>query len=145
MPRLEKTSMLCTVDVVGFYPSIPHDEGLLTIGKKISTDSLMHLTEMVLRNNIFEFDNKVYKQLQGTAMGTKMAPSYAVLFMDKLERQFLDTMQYKPRNWWRYIDDIFWEHGEEKLGEFMKALNSFHKTIKFTFECSMDSVNFLDV
>ena len=49
--------------------------------------------------------------------------------------------------WWCYIDDIFmiWQHGEEKLKEFLKILNSFHPTIKFTARYSLDKVNFLDV
>ena len=49
--------------------------------------------------------------------------------------------------WWRYIDDIFiiWQHGEEKLKELLKILNSSHPTIKFTAEYSLDKVNFLYV
>ena len=56
--------ILCTVDVVGLYPNIPHEEGLIAIrkaldtrkGKTISTDSLIKLAEYVLKNNIFEHD-----------------------------------------------------------------------------------------
>ena len=54
--------ILCTIDVVGLGPNIPHDEGLITLRKSlesredktISTDSLMDLAEWVLKNNIFE-------------------------------------------------------------------------------------------
>ena len=56
--------ILCTVDVVGLYPNIPHEEGLIAIrkaldarkDKTISTDSLIELAEYVLKNNIFEHD-----------------------------------------------------------------------------------------
>ena len=49
--------------------------------------------------------------------------------------------------WWRYIDDIFfiWEHGEESLEKFLKKLNTFHPTIKFTAEYLKEAINFLDV
>ena len=49
--------------------------------------------------------------------------------------------------WWRHIDDIFfvWEHGEESLEKFLKKLNTFHPTIKFTAEYSKEAINFLDV
>ena len=40
---------------------------------------------------------------------------------------------------------MIWQHGEEKLKEFLKILNSCHPTIKFTSEYSLDKVNFLDV
>ena len=51
-------------DVVGLYPNIPHEEGLIAIrkaldtrkDKTISTDSLIELAEYVLKNNIFEHD-----------------------------------------------------------------------------------------
>ena len=54
--------ILCTIDVVGLYPNIPHKEGLEAIRKAlhkrkdqtISTDSLFILAECVLKNNVFE-------------------------------------------------------------------------------------------
>ena len=48
---------------------------------------------------------------------------------------------------WRYIDDVFflWEHGEDKLQEFIENLNKMHSTIKFTTASSKTSINFLDV
>ena len=68
-------------------------------------------------------------------MGTRMAPSYANLFMASLEKQILNTApsQLKPLIWKRYIDDIFmiWSHGESSLQNVLHHLNSFHPTIKF--------------
>ena len=42
---------------------------------------LTELMDLVLKNNVFEFNDKYYLQIQGTAIGTKMAPAYANLFM----------------------------------------------------------------
>ena len=39
-------------------------------------------------------------------MGTKMAPSYTNIFMDSLERWFLESEPLQPALWKRYIDDI---------------------------------------
>ena len=88
-----------------------------------------------------------FKQLNGTAIGTKFAPPYAILFMGYLEDKVLSSLVKKPLVWWRYIDYIFmiWQHGEEAPKEFLKILNSCHPTIKFTAEYSLDKVNFLDV
>jgi hypothetical protein len=36
---------------------------------------------LVLKNNKFTFDGNHYLQINGTAMGTKMAPSYANIFI----------------------------------------------------------------
>ena len=42
---------------------------------------LICLLETVLKNSTFEFDGKFYKQLQDTAMGAKLAPAYANIFI----------------------------------------------------------------
>ena len=77
-----------------------------------------------------------------------MAPSYANIFMDRLERRLIKNAEVKPRIWWRYIDDIFivWTEGEEKLRlKFIDYLNSAHETIKFTYKWSKHEIYFLDV
>ena len=128
LPKLPDDAILCTIDVVGLYPNIPHDEGLAAIrkalddrdDKSVSTDSIVELAECVLKNNVFEHNSEFYKQKQGTAIGTKMAPPYAILFMAALEERILGEYPLNPFVWWRYIDDVFmiWQHGEEKLKEF---------------------------
>ena len=153
--QLPEGTILCTIDVVGLYPNIPHDEGLAflkdfldsRVDKQVTTDTLIELAELVLVNNIFEFSDKTYKQIRGTAIGTKFAPPYAILFMADLEEKIFNKVKKKPNVWWRYIDDIFftWEHGEESLKEFLNEINSFHSTIKFTAYWSKEKVNFLDV
>ena len=108
---------------------------------------LLDLAEVVLKNNIFTFGKKTLKQKRGTAIGTKFAPPYSILFMAELEEEIVKESECKPYLWWRYIDDIFflWEHGENKLKSFIDKINKAHPTIKFTAEWSKTSINFLDV
>ena len=88
---------------------------------------LICLLEIVLKNNTFEFDNKFYKQLQGTAMGIKLAPAYANLFMGKLEHEILSHTSLKPIFYKRYIDILLlWPNSELELNNFLPAMNSFH-------------------
>ena len=103
--------------------------------------------ELVLKSNNFEFNGKHYLQKRGTAIGTRMAPSYANIFMDRLERRLIQNAEVKPHIWWRYIDDIFivWTEGEEKLKEFIDYLNNAHDTTKFTCKWSDHEIEFLDV
>ena len=86
-------------------------------------------------------------QVQGTAMGTKMAPSYACLFMGVLEQRILECSPDKPLLWVRFIDDIFgiWTHGMVKWNNFYQHLNTSHKSIKFVGEISDTGLPFLDV
>ena len=68
---------MATVDVVGLYPIIPHKEISALVNafnkrkiKDVSTKSLKELAEIVLKNNVFEFNDEVYRQLRGRAIGT---------------------------------------------------------------------------
>ena len=90
---------------------------------------------------------KTLKQKRETAIGTKFAPPYSILFMAELEEEILRKAEFKPYLWWMYIDDIFflWEHGEEKLKSFTDNINKMHRTIKFTADWSKTSIIFLDV
>ena len=78
---------------------------------------------------------------------TKFAPPYSILFKAEMEEKMFEIIDNKPYLWWRYIDDIFfiWEHGEEKLRDFVQTLTEIHPSIKFIAEWSQKSVNFLDV
>ena len=109
---------------------------------------LVQMAEFVLTNNYFEFGQKVFHQISGTAIGTQFAPPlYVCFFMDKFETNFLRTQKLQPFVWCRYIDDVFfiWTHAKEELENFMKELNSFSDHIKFTFECDKENINYLDV
>ncbi len=92
------------------------------------------------------FNDEQYLQVQRTAMGTRMAPSYANLFMAKLEQDLLARTTTRPLLWMRFIDDIFavWKDGQESLEVFLHEINTYHPTIKFTAEQSTDRVSFLD-
>ena len=115
--------------------------------KQISSDTLKKYAKIVLKNNIFEFDEKSFKQMRGTAIGLKFAPPNAIFFMTDLEEKILNAFDEKPIIWWRYIDNIFfiWEHEEESLEKFLNKLNNFHSTIKCTAEYLKETINFLDV
>ena len=63
LPDLPEESIICTIDVVGLYHSIPNKEGLRVLSvlekrssKKVSTDTLIELAELALQNNYFEFN-----------------------------------------------------------------------------------------
>ena len=148
-------SLLVTVDATSLYTNIPHAHGLAALEhylsqrpseRKPDTSFLITLTNFILLNNYFSFEGKVYHQIQGTAMGTRMAPSYANLFMGRLEESFLASQNLKPLAWFRFIDDIFmiWTHGQDTLSSFLQNLNSF-SPIHFTWSSSTNHATFLDV
>ena len=78
-----------TLDVVGLYQNIPHQEGLDSLRKALDTRSdksvptqlLIDFMTHVLKQNVFEFNGKLYIQIVGTAMGTESAVTYACIYM----------------------------------------------------------------
>ena len=159
--KVEKTNVgtdqiMGTLDVSSLYTNIPNKEGIncakyfleqnRNASENPSNESLLELLEMVLEKNNFQFNGTNFLQIGGTAMGTRVAPTYANLFMSRLEEKMLDSYPLKPTQWLRYIDDIFfiWEHGENELKKWLAYMNNYHSTIKFTAEWSKDKVNFLD-
>ena len=97
------------------------------------------------RLNETELFKKGLMKLFKLPTGTKFAQPYACIFMDEMETSFLKTQQFRPFIWLRYIDDIFfiWPYGEEQLNLFLKDLNEFHASLKFTYQTSENSVDFL--
>ena len=112
--KIPDNSFLVTADVVGLYPSIPHNDRLRALKealekreqKKISTEDIVLMAEFVLKNIFFEFNSGIKQQISGTAIGTKYAPTYACIFMDKVETEFLETERAKPFWWVIHIDGI---------------------------------------
>ena len=134
-----------SIDIKSFYTNITLDEGIAAFketldkipNKTIPTEYLVKLLKLVMECNIFKFDDEFWIQLIGTSMGTRVAPTYANIFMGKLEQILLSKC---PRNlktfihtWRRFIDDIFviWSGTQDQFQEFFDFLNSYHPTIKF--------------
>ena len=151
--KVEESELLVAVDVMALYTNIPHKDGIdrvtAFIRKNGASEQEIELCEIFLRHilqkNYFEFNNKTYLQISGTAMGTRCAPNYAIIFVAEIE-EFLQSQIKTPRIWLRFIDDIFmiWNHSREELDIFTNNLNKFHPSIKFTKETSEFGLPFLD-
>ena len=88
--------MLASFDVESLYTNTPHELGIEAINywlnkypqeiqKRFSKEFILEGIELILKNNSFYFDGTFYRQIKGTAMGTKFSFSYATLLMAYLE------------------------------------------------------------
>ena len=147
---------LFTMDVKALYTSIPHSDGLQAIRHfvehhptpDVSPTAIVRLTELVLTLNSFEFNGCFFDQISGVAMGTKMGPSYANLFMgfleSKLHSQYTGPIPFLFK---RYIDDCLGitSMPMTDILSFIEFMNNLHPSIKFTHEISSSTVDFLDI
>ena len=113
------------------------------------TDCIIDALEIVLENNISFFNNKIFKQVCGTAMGPNHACSYADLAMSFFDKIITSNDCFKENlcMWSRFRDDIFapWLGSIEQLHAFTAWINSLHPSINFKLEAqSIDKVNYLD-
>ena len=164
---VDVNTKMVSFDVTSLYTNIPHTLGLEAIAfwmdkhhheinPRFSKDFILEGLQLVLRNNYFMFDNKHFLQIKGTAMGTKVAPTYATLVLGFLEEKLFENLdqlfgneygQYMKANWKRYLDDcfIFWSKSDEELNDLHNVLNNLHPSIKFTMESSTTELPFLDI
>ena len=115
--KVAKGTMLVSMDVTSLYTNIPQEEGINVVCKTYETFHLnkppipsLYLRDMlrlILKENSFHFNGKNYLQTHGTAMGTKMAVSFANIFMAAVETEIINRSHLKPLTWKRYIDDVF--------------------------------------
>ena len=153
---LTNNCLLASINVSSLYTNIPHKERILNTlyYLKNNPDAYKHpehptpevLMKAVLKN-VFEFNKKYYLQIQGMAMGTKMAPAYANLFMGKLEETLINLGKPHILIWKHFINNIFLipTGSETEFETYMTNINRIHNTIKFTHEINPNELTFLDI
>ena len=87
------------MDVTSLYTNIPVEEGVEFVTQSyldfyrerlpIPTEHLKELLQLILTENSFKFNGQNFLQKHGVAMGTKMAVSFANIYMANLESKFL--------------------------------------------------------
>lgn len=132
------SSILCA-DVTSLYPNIPIDIGIITVRNVIQNlrffpndhlNFLMDLLHWVLTENYCIFDDVIYHQIKGTAMGTPTAVSYSNIFLYGVEAPLL--LKYGHSYYTRYIDDVFSIFNSPGQAQsFITDFNSIIPSIKF--------------
>ena len=108
-------AIMVTADVFGLYPIIRHDVGLEALRKTLDeqVNKKMVLRTLLKWQNLFwkittlNLMVKLNNNFLATAIGTKFAPPYTCIFMEKVETEFLESQVYRLLVWFRYIDDVF--------------------------------------
>ena len=157
--KMEEHYAFLQADVEALYPSIQIEDGLASLNQTLlktaiepqERNLIIRLTKWVLTNNYMEFNNKIYLQTNGTAIGTPLAVTYAGLFMADIETRALNKIRlYKlpePIFYKRLMDDLASIHiNKTSAQNFIDTLKQvLPDQIKFTYEVSEKSCVFLDL
>ena len=111
--------------------------------------SFQKLLDNCCKDNLFIFNDQLYKQIDGAPMGGCISPTLANFFLSHYEKIWLNQCpaSFKPVYYKRYVDDTFVLFKEPShIDLFQNYMNSRHQNIKFTVEKeSNDQLPFLDV
>ena len=89
--KLPSTAFVVIADATSMHTNIDTDHGLHTLElwfelhahelpPGFPVNMVLKAIELVMRNNIFQFDDTYWLQLTGTAMGTSLACMYATIY-----------------------------------------------------------------
>jgi hypothetical protein len=103
------------------------------------------LLMLAVDDSYFVFNGKVYKQIDGMAMGSPLGPIFANIFLTHFENTFMKNAPVQPLFYRRYVDDTFWLLPiNSDVNSLLTYMNSCHPNMKFTFETEKNnSLNFI--
>lgn len=157
--KVSSSHKMSSLDIVNLYTNVPVDETIDILeenllrskvyNKKVVED-IIRLLKVVLKQNYFTFNGKIYHQKEGLAMGSPLSGLLADLYMNHFERKFImsnDTYRKRIMFYRRYVDDTFvvFDGTIRQLESMVNEINKVHPKIKFTLEHEDgNQINFLD-
>ena len=156
----DSNSYMASFDVKSLFTNVPLNETIeIILNKLFTTDTtLVHgfdknsfkkMLELAVLDTHFIFDKKLYKQVEGMAMGSPLGPTFANIFMCYLEEQLIEQCPaaYKPTFYRRYVDDTFVLFRDQSHADlFLNFINGIHPNIRFSMDVEAnDRLSFLDI
>ena len=117
---LPDNALLVTIDVKGLFTNIPQEEGTQATEEALNerdvqtvpSEFIVAMLRIILKNNIFTFNEDIYSQEEGSGMGPKHTPHYADIFMARNIDPFIKILAKKYEEGTidfmkRFLDDLF--------------------------------------
>ena len=150
---------LASFDVKSLFTNIPLQETIdicvnesekkKIIPFNLTKKQFKSLLELAVKESVFMFNDKLYQQTDGVAMGSPLGPTLANTFLGFHEENWLSDCpkEFKPIQYNRYVDDCFLIFKCKTHADlFLNYLNSKHKNITFTVEHEVNNqLPFLDI
>ena len=154
---LSPTDVMVSFDVVSLFTNVPLNETIDIVADYVYASDSVHPVPKFSKNifikllkkatgGMFLYKDKLYRQIDGVAMGGPLGPTLANFFLGHLETKLFMGIDFAPSLYLRYVDDIFavFRSVSDKLA-FFDRLNNQHPNLKFTLENATDCLPFLDV
>ncbi len=157
---LNPDHFLVSFDVESLFTNVPLQETIEIIlnslfkfpnqlFSKFNRSQFKNLLELSVLDSHFIFNNELYKQTEGMAMGSPLGPTFANIFMNNLESKFLNDCpsEFLPVTYHRYVDDTLTSFSDLSHAQlFLNYINQIHPNINFTMDIESDNkISFLDI
>lgn len=146
--------ILVTGDITALYTNMCIERILETVKSEMAKHpdpsrpdgEILELLKITLKNNDFEFNKKLFLQIQGTAMGYPYAPTLANIYLLDFDEKIKNGFKIKPKLYLRFLDDLYliWPGSLEELKEFETYINTLIPDIKVTLNHNKHEIPFLD-
>jgi hypothetical protein len=150
-----RDGVFLTADIGSLYTNIDTKLGLRLVQEflieqhaaPMHVSLIMDLLTFVMDNSYLSFQDRVYHQVDGTAMGTSCAPIYANIIVYMLERPVIQTLRsaHLLHLYRRFLDDVLAYVDRSAVDELKFRLNSLHPKLKFDFISHSSEAAFLDL
>ena len=153
-----KNLHVASFDISNMYTNIPTDH-IPTIIHRLcnhhnidthTQSELLHLCQLILTQNYFNFRSVTYIQTSGLAMGAPTSSLFSEVFLQFLEatKLFVILVRHHIIGYFRYVDDILlvYDSSMTNIHHVLDQFNDATPTLTFTIELEKDNIlNFLDI
>lgn len=153
---------MSSFDIASLFTHVPLDE---TIGicadflfdpdrptPSFNREEFVELMNWATRGVEFSFEDEMYRQIDGVAMGSPLGPILANIFVGYQETKLFAPASsphqvHTPLFYTRYVDDTFAIFASsEAFEQFSLRLNDLHPALRFTHETELNNqLPFLDI
>jgi hypothetical protein len=155
---VNNNTKLFSFDITNMYTNIPIQNTLNIIKQKLIENNenntyikqITNSLNIILNQNYFEYNNKIYKQTDGLAMGAPTSSIISEIFLQEIDKTIINIIKkHDPQGqYYRYVDDAIYisQNNGYNIKEIETKINNIHKTINFTVEEEKNNtLNYLDI
>ena len=148
-----RDGIFVTADIASLYTNIDTAMGLTLVRRFLieqqtsatHTELIMDLLTFVMQHSYLQFHESIFHQIDGTAMGTACAPTYANIVVYMLEKATIHDMSHSVHLYRRFLDDVLVYMERDAAPEFMHRMNHLHAKLRFDFVIHSSEAAFLDL
>ncbi len=156
--QISSDTKLYSFDITNMYTNIPVDNTINLIentlnNKKESRIYIKQITNIlhtILKQNYFEYNNKIYQQTDGLAMGAPTSAIISETFLQEIDKSIINIIKENDPHgiYYRYVDDAIYisQNSGININKITQEINKIHNKIKFTVEEETNNkLNYLDL